>query len=91
MGIKKGETFELDIDDVGTVLTLKHCEPVELVAAENLVPTTIEFNDPNHPGGPPLGVLSWGDGVMTFEGNAEESAQVFVDHVLQQWNTNNGS
>lgn len=85
------DTFEIDIDKVGTVLTLKHCETVELVEGQKIVPTTIEFNDPNHPGGPPLGVLSWGSGTMTFEGDADESAQVFFDNVLRLWNEQYGN
>ena len=91
MDTKKDITFEIDVDPVGTVMTLKQCETAKMVAGERLVPTIIEFNDPNHPGGPPLGVLSWGGGVMTFEGEAEESAQIFFDNVLRLWNTNYGS
>ena len=87
----KDNVFAVNSGSLGAVLTLKQCETVEMVAAENLVPTTIEFNDPNDPDSGPVGALSWGDGTMKFEGNAEKSAQVFFDNVLHLWNTNYGS
>lgn len=82
---------EINSAELGEVLTLKQCETTEMVAAENLVPTTIEFNDPNDPDNGSIGKLSWGEGTMKFEGNAEESAQVFFDNVLHLWNTKYGS
>lgn len=32
-----------------------------------------------------VGVLNWSDGTMRFEGEADESAQLFFDHIIKQY------
>lgn len=42
---------------------------------------TVQF----HKEGKPIGALSWKDGPMKFEGNVEESAQLFFDNVIKRY------
>lgn len=32
-----------------------------------------------------IGILSWNDGVMKFEGDVEESAKIFFDNVIKHY------
>ena len=38
-----------------------------------------------------VGELNWDDGVMRFEGKADESAQIFFDSVSNLWNEHYGN
>jgi hypothetical protein len=42
---------------------------------------TVQF----HKDGKPIGTLSWKDGPMKFEGDAEESAQLFFDNIIKRY------
>lgn len=35
-----------------------------------------------------IGKLDWNDGPMKFEGNAEESAQLFFDNIIERYTQN---
>ena len=75
----KPEQLELKIDtDDTTYLTSNF-----LVNSSLYVPPayTVQF----HKDGKAVGTLSWKDGPMTFEGDAEESAQLFFDNIIKRY------
>ena len=43
------------------------------------------YNVQFHKDGKPIGTLSWKDGPMKFEGDAEESAQLFFDNIIKRY------
>ena len=54
--------------------TIKSDQPVLLVG-EFTAPSELRLGDQ----GCETGVLSWKDGVLHFEGNADESAKIFIE------------
>lgn len=76
----------LNTGSLGEILSiLKPGETIE-IAERDLNPCNITFQ--NEEGR--VGILDWKDGVMRFEGEADEAAQIFFDSVSNLWNEHYG-
>lgn len=77
MDEKRISAAELNDDPVFTC-----ANPEEtIVLAKAIDPCNLTFQ--NEEG--EVGTLIWKDGVMRFEGNADEAAQIFFDNVVDLW------
>lgn len=63
-------------DEIGT--------DIEPISGENTT-YSIMFSNQN---GDQAGILKFDEGVFKFEGNAEESAQIFFEYLCKLWNRN---
>jgi hypothetical protein len=64
-----------------TVFTIRANPDDVIILSKAINPCNITFH--NEEGN--IGMLTWEDGIMRFEGDAEESAQLFFDNVIDLW------